>query len=310
LVRNNIEHPLVAQCGGRSGPRRFADRALLVGLGLRGGPLVRPTDVERLGDPDRPLSVTKRTAEDLASIYRRSHGLDVVVARLFNLIGPGEDERHLAPSLARQFAERMAGVTAEPVQVGPLDTTRDFVDVRDVAAALIAISESDAAGDLVNVASGIETGTRSVFETLCRLSGRRAGRSVARPPPRLRSAVRRHLPAAPWGSNRPIRSPTHSRSCSATTSTRWPRRRDLVPEDRGDPHGGARRRRGLRGFADRRDARTLTLDTLDIRLAARDLVNLELIARHGGPWWPTVPGGGSRPAGARSTRRPEPTSSS
>ena len=54
-------------------------------------------------------SITKRTAEDLALLLRRSHGLDVVVARLFNLIGPGEDERHLAPSLARQFAERMAG---------------------------------------------------------------------------------------------------------------------------------------------------------------------------------------------------------
>ncbi len=142
---------------------------------------------ERL--PATPIdlySVTKRAAEDLASVYRRSYGVDVVVARLFNLIGPGEDERHLAPSLARQFAERMAGVTAEPVQVGPLDTTRDFVDVRDVAAALIAICESLPTGDdVVNVASGIETGTRSVFETLCRLSGRPEPAEPSRTPRRL-----------------------------------------------------------------------------------------------------------------------------
>ena len=131
-------------------------------------------------------SVTKRAAEDLASVYRRSHGLDVVVARLFNLIGPGEDERHLAPRLARDFAERLAGVATGPVQVAPLDTTRDFVDIRDVAAALVAIAR-DRRSDhvLVNVASGIENGTQSVFDTLGRLAGQPEPAAVTRAARRL-----------------------------------------------------------------------------------------------------------------------------
>jgi GDP-4-dehydro-6-deoxy-D-mannose reductase len=128
--------------------------------------------------PAQPIdlySVTKRAAEDVGSIYRRSYGLDVVVARLFNLIGPGEDERHLAPSLARQIAERRSGVVRGPVEVGPLDTTRDFVDVRDVAGGLTALAAATStwaeSGGVVNVASGIETPTHAVFDTLARLSG-------------------------------------------------------------------------------------------------------------------------------------------
>jgi len=180
LVRNNVEcaHSLLeaAVAAGRDDLR-----IVLCSSGSVYG-AVPASDLpmsERL--PATPIdlySVTKRAAEDLASVYRRSFGLDIVVARLFNLIGPGEDERHLAPSLARQFAERMAGLTDEPVKVGPLDTTRDFVDVRDVATALVAIARSDRPEesgepvDVVNVASGIETPTQSVFDTLCELSGR------------------------------------------------------------------------------------------------------------------------------------------
>ena len=175
LVRNNIQgtHSLLeaAVAAGRDDLRIVLCSSGSVYGAVPASAL--PMSERLAATPIDLYSVTKRTAEDLASIYRRSHGLDVVVARLFNLIGPGEDERHLAPSLARQFSERMAGVTDEPVQVGPLDTTRDFVDVRDVAAALIAISEHPSSGDdVVNVASGIETATLSVFETLCRLSGR------------------------------------------------------------------------------------------------------------------------------------------
>ena len=128
--------------------------------------------------PAQPIdlySVTKRAAEDVGSIYRRAYALDVVVARLFNLIGPGEDERHLAPSLARQFAERRSGVTRGPVEVGPLDTTRDFVDVRDVAAGLTAMAATTStwaeSGGVVNVASGVETPTQALFDTLAALSG-------------------------------------------------------------------------------------------------------------------------------------------
>jgi nucleoside-diphosphate-sugar epimerase len=130
-------------------------------------------------------AATKRAAEDVAAVYGRRHGLDVVVARVFNVVGAGEDERHLAPHLARQFAERRAARSAAPIAVGPLDTTRDFVDVRDVVAALVIVAIEGRPGDVVNVASGVECPTRRLFDILAELSGQADAMIDARPARRL-----------------------------------------------------------------------------------------------------------------------------
>ncbi|MFN0152524.1 MAG: NAD-dependent epimerase/dehydratase family protein [bacterium] len=88
-------------------------------------------------------------------------GVSVTVARIFNVTGPGEPERLVFGRLARAIvqAER-AGAPAE-VAVGSLGATRDIIDVRDVADALIAVSEmtsaESAAPPIVNVGSGVES---------------------------------------------------------------------------------------------------------------------------------------------------------
>jgi nucleoside-diphosphate-sugar epimerase len=43
------------------------------------------------------------------------------------------------------------------IEVGPLDATRDFVDVRDVARALRLMVERGAPGEVYNVGRGVET---------------------------------------------------------------------------------------------------------------------------------------------------------
>jgi GDP-4-dehydro-6-deoxy-D-mannose reductase len=49
------------------------------------------------------------------------------------------------------------GVRSPEIDVGPLDGTRDFVDVRDVTRALRLIVERGAAGEVYNVGRGVET---------------------------------------------------------------------------------------------------------------------------------------------------------
>lgn len=96
--------------------------------------------------------------------------VDVIVARVFNPIGPG-----LPPTQALgQFAARLLDPAPGPLMVGDLDARRDFVDVRDVARALLALALEGWPGQVYNVGTGI---SRRVGDGLDRLV-RRSGRSI------------------------------------------------------------------------------------------------------------------------------------
>ncbi|MGB4759529.1 MAG: NAD-dependent epimerase/dehydratase family protein [Candidatus Saccharimonadales bacterium] len=79
-----------------------------------------------------PYVISKLVAEDICEYYA-SRGLDCVVARPFNHIGPGQLPGFLVPDLIQQI--RQALQNNSPLKVGNLKTKRDYTDVRDVARA-------------------------------------------------------------------------------------------------------------------------------------------------------------------------------
>ena len=89
----------------------------------------------------------KAALRDLTGQLSRSDALPTAWCRIFNLSGPGEHPDRLLPLVARAL---LAGV--------PLDLTdgsqiRDYLDVRDIADALVAVSGARLVGP-VNVCSG------------------------------------------------------------------------------------------------------------------------------------------------------------
>lgn len=78
-----------------------------------------------------PYAVSKVLNEN-QSVYYRGRGLDCVIARPFNHIGPGQGPGFLLPDLA---AALFSAVDGQPLLVGDLTTRRDYTDVRDVARA-------------------------------------------------------------------------------------------------------------------------------------------------------------------------------
>jgi GDP-4-dehydro-6-deoxy-D-mannose reductase len=121
--------------------------------------------------PMNPYAASKIAAEALALAYARSYGLDVVVTRAFNHIGPGQDERFAVAGFAAQLARVAEGLASE-VRVGNLESRRDFLDVRDVCAAYVALLEgAGAAGELYNVASGTATSLQEVLRRLITIAG-------------------------------------------------------------------------------------------------------------------------------------------
>ena len=104
--------------------------------------------------PVTPYGLSKACQELVALSFRRSDGLDAVVARSFNLVGPGQGSHFAVPNFGRQLA-RIARAGAEPVlEVGNLLVERDFTDVRDAVRALRAIADLEAPEPLYNVCSG------------------------------------------------------------------------------------------------------------------------------------------------------------
>jgi GDP-4-dehydro-6-deoxy-D-mannose reductase len=116
--------------------------------------------------PRNPYAASKAAAEALTLAFAHSYGLDAVVTRAFNHIGPGQDERFAIPDFAAQLARIASG--AEPrLSVGNLDASRDFLDVRDVCAAYAALLEGGgAAGEIYNVCSGVATTMKDALRQL------------------------------------------------------------------------------------------------------------------------------------------------
>jgi nucleoside-diphosphate-sugar epimerase len=95
----------------------------------------------------------------------REQGFDAVVLRAFNVIGPGSPFSTL---LGRTVSQLRAG---SAVRLGPLDTWRDFVDVRDVARAVAAAVGTDDLPPVLNVGRGEAVHCRRVVDLLVSASG-------------------------------------------------------------------------------------------------------------------------------------------
>jgi nucleoside-diphosphate-sugar epimerase len=108
-------------------------------------------------EPNDYYAVSKLAQEHAARILAAQRRLPVVVARIFNIIGAGQDERHVAGRFASQIAAIGAGAAPARLEVGDLSTARDFIDVRDVARALVILASGPEARGTYNVAAGVET---------------------------------------------------------------------------------------------------------------------------------------------------------
>jgi UDP-glucose 4-epimerase len=107
-------------------------------------------------------AVTKLADEFLAFSYARRYRLNIVVARLFNTIGPNQVGRYgmVVPSFVLQAAHN------ESLTVyGNGEQTRSFCDVRDTVVALDRLAHCPQAwGEVVNVGNDQEISIRGLAE--------------------------------------------------------------------------------------------------------------------------------------------------
>lgn len=121
--------------------------------------------------PRNPYAVSKVAAEALCYQWSQTGSFELMMARPFNHIGPGQAPIFVISDFARQIAEMAAGKRPPVLQVGNIDVTRDFTDVSDVLRAYELLFSLGKNGEIYNICSGVERSVRSMIDMLVELSG-------------------------------------------------------------------------------------------------------------------------------------------
>jgi nucleoside-diphosphate-sugar epimerase len=130
-------------------------RVLVAGSAAEYGPVPlaqQPVREELSCRPNTAYGASK-LAQTSHALIASSRGLPVVIARLFNPIGPGMPKSLALGSFAHQIAQM--GKRGGVLSTGDLDAVRDFMDVRLAARLLVDLSLKDSKGtEIVNVCTG------------------------------------------------------------------------------------------------------------------------------------------------------------
>jgi dTDP-glucose 4,6-dehydratase len=117
--------------------------------------------------PTRPHSTyatTKLAAENLAYTMYKEHYFPLVIIRPFNTYGPRDSFPRIIPEVVKQFTK------SSELNLGNINSTRDFMYVRDTARGLIRAAETPRAiGRVMNIGTGVETSMKNLIKLISQL---------------------------------------------------------------------------------------------------------------------------------------------
>jgi UDP-glucose 4-epimerase len=131
---------------------------------------------------DSPYQISKIIGEFYGNYYFMRHGVPFVKARFQNVYGPGEilgagQWRGTPATVWRNVTPTFIwkALHSEPL---PVDNggiaTRDFIYVDDIVEGLVACAAAGKAGEIYNLASGVETSIKELAELVNALAGNSA----------------------------------------------------------------------------------------------------------------------------------------
>jgi GDP-4-dehydro-6-deoxy-D-mannose reductase len=128
-------------------------------------------------NPVSPYAVARVSQELLSRIYAHGYGMDIVITRSFNHIGPGQKDNFVISSFAKQIMAIKKG-SGSGLQVGNIEVIRDFLDVRDVVKAYMLLLEKGRSGQVYNICSGKGYSLKEVLDKMLAIAGVDAGYQI------------------------------------------------------------------------------------------------------------------------------------
>ncbi len=129
-----------------------------------GMPDVDAIDESICPKPVNHYACSKLTMEHLVRNYFDK--LPILITRPFNYTGIGQQSNFLIPKLVENFSKK-----SSTLQLGTLDISRDFSDVRDVVSCYRALLQSDHHSEIVNICSGKSVSLAYIINFLEQLAG-------------------------------------------------------------------------------------------------------------------------------------------
>jgi UDP-glucose 4-epimerase len=133
-----------------------------------GEPQYLPLDEEHPVSVQSPYGLAKHTVERYLALYRSLYGLEYTVLRYANVYGPRQDGQGEGGVVAI-FAHCLSRGLV-PTIFGSGEQTRDFVFVKDVAAANIAAT-THADGQVLNISTNHAISVNQLYEKMARIWG-------------------------------------------------------------------------------------------------------------------------------------------
>lgn len=107
---------------------------------------------------------SKAAQSMLALSAGKNANIDIIIARTFNLVGPGLPRNFVVGAICAQLVDGKKSLT-----LGNVEAKRDFVDIRDVVKAYWNLLESAKADQVYNVCSGRPTSIKEVVDIAAKI---------------------------------------------------------------------------------------------------------------------------------------------
>ena len=123
-----------------------------------------------LPEPKSPYAITKLDGEYYCGMFTAEKRLQTACLRYFNVFGPRQDPKSQYAAAVPIFIDR--ALEGEPITIyGDGEQTRDFIYVKDIAAANVYFATQSPATGVFNVAYGQKISIADLCGEICRLTG-------------------------------------------------------------------------------------------------------------------------------------------